>query len=52
MFDHTLKSQKHINFDITQICAVSNFAHPLLHEFRYCAKFNTIKVANNICPIW
>ena len=53
MFDPSLETPKHINFDITQVCAVSNFAHTLLHEFRYYTNFNMIKVPSNVdilCP--
>ena len=44
MVDPSLESHRHLDYDITQIRAVSKFAHPLLSEFQYCANFNTIKV--------
>ena len=31
MVDPALESQRYLDFDITQICAVYKFAHPLLH---------------------
>ena len=42
--DPFLEIQRRLDFDNTQIGAVSKFAHPLLREFQYCANFNTIKV--------